>query len=67
LELEPSHWGGTGSMVPVLEGKIKFLESLLPLLSTTDLLKHKLRVNEMILSWKNEVERETKSDFLENI
>jgi len=67
LELEPSHWGGHGSMVPVLERKIKFLESLLPLLSTTDLLKHKLRVNEMILSWKNQVERESKSDFLENI
>jgi hypothetical protein len=67
LELEPSHWGGAGSMVPVLEGKIKFLESLLPLLSTSELLKHKLRVNEMILRWKDKVERESKSDFLENI
>jgi hypothetical protein len=65
LEIEWLSWGGVGSMVPALEGKIKFLESLLPLLSTTELLKHRLYINERILSWKRHIERENKSNFID--
>jgi hypothetical protein len=56
LSIEPRSWGGTGSMVPVFEKKIKFLESILPLLSTSDFLKHKLHVNNLILQWKERIE-----------
>jgi hypothetical protein len=54
-----------GSMVTVFEKKIKFLESILPLLSTSAFLKHKLHVNDLIMEWKERIEAETKKDFLE--
>jgi hypothetical protein len=54
----------TGSAVPVFEKKIKFLESILPLLSTTALLKHKLHISNMIIEWKERIEDATKKDFL---
>ena len=41
LQLEPTSWGGVGSMVPVYAGRIKFYESLLPLMNSADLLSHK--------------------------
>jgi hypothetical protein len=64
LSIEPRSWGGTGSMVPVFEKKIKFLESILPILSTSEFLKHKLHVNNLILDWKQRIESENKKDFL---
>jgi hypothetical protein len=65
LGIQPRSWGGVGSMVPVFEKKIKFLESILPLLSTSAFLKHKLHVNNLIMEWKERIEAETKKDFLE--
>jgi len=64
LTIEPRSWSATGSAVPVFEKKIKFLESILPLLSTTALLKHKLHINNMIIGWKERIEDATKRDFL---
>jgi len=64
LSIEPRSWGGTGSMVPVFEKKIRFLESILPLLSKSDFLKHKLHVNNLILDWKERIDSENKKDFL---
>ena len=29
LSLEPNHWSGTGSMIPCMQGRVKFYESLL--------------------------------------
>jgi hypothetical protein len=64
LAIEPRSWSATGSVVPVFEKKIKFLESILPLLSTSALLKHKLHINNMIIDWKERIEEATKKDFL---
>ena len=64
LGIQSRSFGGTGSMVPVFEKKIEFLESVLPLLSTSALLKHKLYVNNLIMEWKQEIETENKKNFL---
>jgi hypothetical protein len=64
LSIEPRSWGGEGSMVPVFEKKINFLESVLPFLSTTKFLKHRLHVNNLILDWKQRIEGENKNNFL---
>lgn len=66
LSIEPRSYSWMGSAIPVLEGKIKALESLQPLFSTTALLKHKLHINEMILYWKYSIERESKKEFIDD-
>ena len=65
LSFKPRSYSWVGSAIPVFESKIEFLESLLPLFSTADLLKHKLHVNEMILYWKHSIERESKKEFID--
>lgn len=65
LNIEPSSWGGMGSMIPIIEEKAKFLESLLSLFSSINFLKHKIFVNNQILRWKAEIERESKKEFVD--
>lgn len=64
INIEPRSWGGIGSMVPVLEKKVEFLESLLPLFKHIDFLKHKVRIKEEILRWKNRIDEEIRSEFI---
>ena len=64
LAIQPNSWGGEGSLVPVFEKKIEFLESILPLVSSVKFLKHKLHINNLILEWKERVELENKKQFL---
>ena len=66
INIEPSSWGGMGSMIPILEKKAEFLESLLPLFSGINFLKHKIHVNDQILGWKTRIERESKKEFVED-
>lgn len=65
IRIEPSSWGGMGSMIPVFEKKIEFLESLLPLLSSIDFLRHKIRVRDEILEWKMRIQEENKKEFVD--
>ncbi len=44
LPLEPDSWSWSGSAVPVFQAEVDFLESLLPMLSTVKLLRHKQRI-----------------------
>ncbi|HET6990656.1 MAG TPA: hypothetical protein VFJ43_04995, partial [Bacteroidia bacterium] len=64
LAIQPNSWEGHGSLVPVFEKKIEFLESILPLISSVKFLKHKLHVNNLILEWKERIQRENKKQFL---
>lgn len=65
LPLEPSCWSGTdGSLVPVLQERVDFWESLLPLMNTVDLLKHKQHAECHIQMLRSRIEEEKKKDFI---
>lgn len=58
LSLEEDSWSGWGSMIPMMEERIKFLESLLPSLSGLLYLEHKNKVESDIKKWKWRIEQE---------
>jgi hypothetical protein len=64
LPLEPNllHW--SGSAVPMLQGRIDFFESLLPVVNRVELLRHKQRIEHAIQGLRGEIEREKKRDFM---
>jgi hypothetical protein len=64
LQLEPSSWSYMGSEVPMLQERVGFYESLLPLLNTVDLLKHRQYVEQGIERIKENIERAKKHDFM---
>jgi hypothetical protein len=64
LPLEPDSWSWSGSAVPMFQGRGDFLESLLPMLNTAELLRHKQRVEHMIQYLRDQIEREKKKDFI---
>ena len=64
--LEPSSGSWSGSAVPMLQGRVDFFESLLPLLNTVDLLQHKQFVERIIQGVRQEIEREKKRDFIDD-
>lgn len=66
LALEPNHWGWSGSEVPLLQKRVEFFQSLLPLMSTIDLLNHKLRVERHIDYLRERIESEKRNDFMES-
>lgn len=66
LPLEPDSWSWSGSAVPLIAGRIEFLESLLLLLGGIDFLQHKKYVEEIIEGHKKWLEAEKKSDFLDD-
>ncbi|MDX2029495.1 MAG: hypothetical protein SF339_02430 [Blastocatellia bacterium] len=66
LQLEPSIWSYVGSEVPMLQERADFYESLLPLLNTVDLLKHRQYVEQGVLQIKENIERAKKHDFMED-
>ena len=67
LSLEPNHWGGTGSMVPCMQGRVKFYESLLPYFTGVDLLKHKQYIQENIRRWKRMIEQQEIHELMESL
>jgi hypothetical protein len=66
LPLEPSSFGWSGSAVPMLQGRMEYLESLLPLLNTVDLLRHKQYAERRIQEIRTWIEQEKKRDFMED-
>jgi len=64
LPLESDSWGWTGSAVPMLQRRVDFFESLLPMLSTVSLLRHKQLVEQKIQYLRDDIEREKKKDFV---
>lgn len=67
LPLEPNHWGGTGSMLPCMHGRIKFYESLLPYFTGIDLLKHKQHIQNCIKIWKKRIEHQEVEELMEKL
>jgi hypothetical protein len=66
LALQPRLYGWTGSAVPVLQQRVDYLESLLPILNTVDLLQHKQYVEREIQAIHSNIEREKKEDFIKD-
>jgi hypothetical protein len=64
LDLESGLWSWTGSAVPMFQGRVDFLESLLSMLNTVELLRHKQRVEQRIQYLRDDIEREKKKDFI---
>jgi hypothetical protein len=64
IPLEESGWGGMGSMIPYMEARIVFLESLLPHFIGLHYLKHKQKVIEDIECWKHRIESEQIDEML---
>jgi len=48
----------------MFQGRVDFLESLLPMLNTAELLRHRQRVEHMIQYLRDKIEREKKKDFI---
>lgn len=67
LSLEPNHWGGAGSMVPCMQGRVKFYESLLPYLTGIDLLRHKQYIQGKMRSWKSAIEQQEIQELMESL
>ena len=65
LPLEPSHWGGIGSMIPYMRERIEYLRSLLPLVSGLKYLKQKQRIEREIDCWKERIHSEEVCELLE--
>jgi len=53
-----------GSAVPRLQKRMEFLESLLPILSTVELLRHRQHIEQLIQRTRDGIEREKRSDFM---
>ena len=64
LPLKPDSWSWIGSAVPVFQAEVDFLESLLPMLNTVELLRHKQRVEHIIQALRDDIEREKRHDFI---
>lgn len=65
LPLEPSHWGGSGSMIPYMQERIEYLRSLLPLVSGIKYLKQKQRIEREIECWKERIHSEEVRELLD--
>ena len=66
IPLEPSSWGGSGSMIPYMQNRITYLSSLIPYLSGVKYLKHKQRIERRINSWEKEIRQEEIRELLED-
>lgn len=64
LSLETNFWSYSGSRVPTYQKRIEYLESLLPLLDTVDLLEHKQHIEGYIQWLRDDIENEKKQDFM---
>ena len=66
LPLEPSHWGGCGSMIPYMQERTDYLRSLLSLVSGMKYLKQKQRIEREIAGWKERIRSEEVRELLES-
>ena len=66
IPLVTSSFGGIESVIPELEGKIIFLETLIPHLSGLKYLEHKQLINNEILNCKKTIESTQIREMLEH-
>lgn len=67
LSLEPMSGGWSGSAVPYFQKKLEFAESLLPLVEGLDFLEHRFHIEKWIEGLQRQIEREKRSDFMEEV
>ena len=67
LKLESNQWSGTGSMIPIMQRRKEYLESLLPLVNGLDFLEHKDLINRYIRIWEERILREQMDEIMEHI
>ena len=67
LPLEASSWGGSGSMIPYMQERITYLESLKPLLTGVERLQHKQKVEHDIKVWKSRIKSEEVRELLDSL
>ncbi len=66
LPLEPDSGGYSGSAVPMIQKQIDYWVSLLQLCDSTELLEHKLKIENHIQGLQSWMEAEKKADFMED-
>ncbi len=66
LPLETSLLQWSGSPIPMHEGRVNYLESILPLLDTVDYLQHKQFIERKIQGIRQDIENEKKAEFIED-
>jgi hypothetical protein len=66
LPLESTMWSWSGSEVPLLQKRVEFYESLVPLLATIDVLEHREHVEGMVRHLRERMAAERRQDFLEH-
>ncbi len=66
LPLEPIGGWVWGSQVSMLQERVNYWESLLPILNTVELLPHKQHAERRIRGLRAQIEREKKNDFIED-
>ena len=67
LPLEAPSWGGCGSIVPVMQERIIYLTSLMPLVSGVEYLKHKQKVERDIEIWRERIKNAEIQELLESL
>ena len=67
LPLEAPSWGGCGSIVPVMQERIIYLTSLMPLFSGVEYLKHKQKVERDIEIWRERIKNAEIQELLESL
>jgi hypothetical protein len=65
LPILPSHFHAHGSLVPVLQGHVRFLERLAELMTSPELMGHRMRLLERMRDQQQRVEAEVESDFID--
>lgn len=66
LRLEPNGFSWSGSAVPMIAGRISYLESLLPLCNSIQLLDHRKHIESYIETLQVQLEQEKKNDFIDD-
>jgi hypothetical protein len=64
LSLEPLSHSWSGSAVPMFQDRVDYLSTLLPFMSTVDLLQHRQYVEHQIEHIRSSIEREKKEEFM---
>ena len=64
LAIQTIGWTAEGSLVPVFEEKIEFLKSVLPLVSSSKFLNHRIHIENLIRNWEQRIADAKKTDFL---
>lgn len=67
LSLTPNSYCGYGSLVPIFEERVKFLESIYPLLSDIKFLEHKILIDDKVNELNNMIKKEEEREIIDNL